>query len=115
MSDFGGFRQSVATALNAVPDVRGYAHRPSTIAVGDGWPLLSTLTRTQGTSFVAQWRVRVLLPQDEEAASAWLDDHWAPLFYALEPLGFIPQAAPVMLDAAGGGLYALEITMIAEE
>ena len=115
MSDFAGMRQALATALCAVPDVKGYAARPSTATPGDAWPLLSTLDRSAGDMFLANWRVRVILPQDEEQASAWLDDHWAALYYALEPHGFVQRAAPVMLAAAGGDLYALEITIVGEE
>lgn len=115
MSNFTGVRQSIATALNAVPDVTGYAHRPSTIAAGDAWPLLSTLDRSGGNGFLASWRVRVILPQDEDAASVWLDEHWAALFYALEPIAFVQRAVPVMLPAGGGDLYALEITLVGEE
>lgn len=112
---FATMRADVATRLSTVPDVTGHAHRPSTPAIGDAWPVLGPLDRKQGTAFQATWKVRVLLPQDEEAASTWLDDHWAPLFYALEPLGFISRAVPTLLAATGGDLYALEITLIAEE
>lgn len=108
-------RQIIAAALAAVPDVRGHAFRPATPAEGDAWPALGPLERQRGTAFVVQWRVRVLLPQDEEQASVWIDAHWDPLFYALEPHGFVQRAAPVMLAAGGSDQYALEITMIAEE
>ena len=110
-----GKRQQLATALTAVPDVTGHAHRPSTPAIGDAWPVLGPLTRQRGTAFLASWRIRVLLPQDEEAASVWMDEHWPPLFYALQPHGFIQQMAPVMLASTGGEMYALEITLTAEE
>lgn len=108
-------RREFASALATVPDVVGYAHRPTTAAPGDAWPLLGPLDRAGGTAFNATWRVRVVLPQDEEAASDWLDEHWAPLFYALAPHGYVSRAVPVMLAAAGGELYALEITLTAEE
>jgi len=108
-------RQAVASALGNVPDVRGFAYRPGTPAPGDVWPLLSFMDRAQGDAFVGTWRVRVLLPQDEEAASVWMDAHWDDLYYALKPLGYVQRMAPVLLAAAGGDLYALEITMIAEE
>jgi hypothetical protein len=109
------FRTDAAAALGTVPDVHGYSKRPSTPAEGNAWPLLGPLDRAQGTAFMATWLVRVILPQDEDAASAWLDVHWPLLFYALSPYGFVQRAVPVMLEAAGGNLYALEITMIAEE
>lgn len=108
-------RTAVASALSAVPDVHGYPHRPAAPAVGDAWPLLGNFVRQGGIAFLVTWRVRVLLPQEEEAASVWIDAHWDALFYALEPHGFVTTAAPVMLASGGGDLYALEITMTAEE
>lgn len=108
-------RHALAVALTAVPDVTGYPHRPSTMTPGDAWPVLGPLTRARGTAFNVQWRVRVLLPQEEEAASVWMDAHWDMLFYALEPHGFVSQSTPVMLAAGGGELYALEISLLAEE
>jgi hypothetical protein len=110
-----GKRQQIAAALDSVADVHGHEHRPSTMAVGDAWPLLGPLDRVRGTAFVATWRVRLILPQDEEAASEWLDEHWPPLFYALERHGSVTRAVPVMLPAGGGDMYALEITLLAEE
>jgi hypothetical protein len=108
-------RTAIASALSAVPDVKGHAHRPSTMTPGDAWPVLGPLTRAQGIAFTVQWRVRVVLPQEEEAASVWLDEHWDALFYALAPHGYVSQSAPVMLAAGGGELYALEISLLAEE
>ena len=112
---FTGKRQQVAAALSTVPDVHGYAYRPPSAAVGDAWPLLGPLDRQGGTAFLATWRIRVLLPQDEEQASVWMDEHWPALFYALEPHGFVQRGVPAMFAAAGGEMYGLEITMIAEE
>lgn len=112
---FSDKRQELASAVSAVHDVRGHVKRPSTPAEGDAWPVLGPLDRAQGTAFLVTWRLRVLLPQDEEAASAWIDAHWPYLFEALAPHGYIQRAAPVMLAAGGGELYAFEITMIAEE
>lgn len=115
MSNLTGKRRSLATALSDVAGVHGHMFRPAAAATGDAWPLLSTLTRAQGDAFGVQWRVRVVLPQDEEAASAWLDAHWDALFSALEPHGHVTSAMPAILVVAGGDLYALEITLLAEE
>lgn len=112
---FADTRQVLATVLSAVPGVTGHAHRPSTPAVGDAWPVLGPWLRGAGDGFLVTWRVRVMLPQDEEAASTWLDDHWPPLYYALKPCGHVQQGAPALLQSSAGDLYALEITMIAEE
>lgn len=108
-------RQQIASALSIVPDVRGHSKRPAPPAEGDGWPVLGPLDRQGGTSFTATWRVRIVLPQDEDAASEWIDSHWPDLFYALQPLAHVMRAAPIMLDGGGGQFYALEITMIGEE
>ena len=112
---FAAMRQTLASALDAVPGVRGHAKRPAPPAEGDAWPVLGPMDRAQGTAFLATWRVRVLLPQDEEQASVWIDEHWPALFYALEPHGFVQRAVPTMLATGGGDLYAFEITLIAEE
>lgn len=112
---FSAKRLELAAALTSVADVTGHATRPSTPAIGDGWPVLGPFVRQGGTAFLVTWRVRVMLPQDEDAASSWLDAHWDALFYALEPHGSVRQASPALLASAGGELYALEITMIAEE
>lgn len=110
-----GKREELAAVLAGVADVRGYAYRPSTPTIGDAWPLLGTLDRAAGTAFVAAWRVRVLLPQDEKAATDWLDAHWPDLFYALERVGSVDRATPIMLPSASGEQYAFEIILRAEE
>jgi hypothetical protein len=108
-------RQQIATALTGVPGMTGHPHRPSAPNAGDGWPVLGPINRAVGEAFNVTWRVRIVLPQDEVAASTWIDDHWEPLFYALEPIGFVGQAVPTLLATTGGELYALEITLLAEE
>lgn len=108
-------RVELAAALSGVPDVTGHERRPSAPAIGDAWPVLGPLDRAQGTAFLVTWRVRLVLPQDEDEASTWIDDHWPPLFYALEPLGSVRRAVPTMLTTSAGDLYALEITLITEE
>lgn len=112
---FAAGRLSLATALGAVPDVTGHVHRPSSPAIGDAWPVLGPWTRGAGDAFLVTWRVRVLLPQDEESASTWLDDHWPALYHALKPCGHVQQGAPTLLQSSGGDLYALEIILIGEE
>lgn len=108
-------RAEIAAALSKVPDVHATEHRPPVFAEGSAWPMLGPWKRSKGDAFDVQWRIRVVLPQDEEAASTWLDAHWDALFYALAPVGFVTTVTPVMLPAGGGDLYALEIVMNAEE
>lgn len=115
MSNITGKRRAIAAALDAVEGVVGHVFRPPGIGIGDAWPLLSTLARAQGDAFVVHWRVRVIPPQEEETASTWMDSHWDALFFALKPHGHITLAEPVLLAVGGGDLYALEITLLAEE
>lgn len=111
-------RNQLASALNAVPDVTGHAYRPDVLSEGDAWPILGRpgLTRDAGTAFKVTWLVRVVMPQDERAATRWWDARWPYLFEALSPIGLVLAADPVLLDAAPGpGLFAFEITLQAEE
>lgn len=112
---FSEKRAAIAAALSTVPDCTGHQRRPSAPAIGDAWPVWGGNKRAQGSAFLVAWRVRVLLPQDEDAASTWMDAHWDLLFYALEPCGFTTTALPVMLATTAGDMYALEITLTAEE
>lgn len=109
-----GDRQAIAAALSTATGVKGYAKRPTSTKPGDGWPLLSALDRADGLSFTVSWRVLVILPQDEVAASDWIDTHHEDLVDALEPVGFVDRLEPVKLDTGAGDQYALQITMRSE-
>lgn len=104
-------RDDFATALSSVDGVKGYAYRPTTVRVGDAWPLLSSYDRVEGVVFEVTWRVMVLLPQDERAASDWIDVHAEPLVDALQPLAFVDQLAPVTTSASSTDQLALQITL----
>jgi class 3 adenylate cyclase len=106
-----GDRQAIAAALSGVAGVRGYAYRPKTTKPGDAWPLLGRMDRAAGDAFTINWRVLVLLPQDEAAASEWIDSHVEQLVDALAPVGFVDPIEPVALGASGSDQYALQITM----
>ncbi|MER5703479.1 hypothetical protein ABT023_16260 [Micromonospora sp. NPDC002296] len=109
-----GARNDIEAALSTAPGVKGYAYRPITPRPGDGWPLLSALDRADGLAFTATWRVLVLLPQDERAASDWIDAHHEELVDALLPVGFVDRLEPVVLTAGPADQYALQITMRGE-
>lgn len=110
-----GKRAEIAAALAGVPGVHAYPYRPPAPTEGDAWPLFGPLDRDAGDAFVATWRVRVLMPQDEVAATDWLDAHWPALFEAVQRVGFVVRATPVMNPAAGVDQFAFEITFRAEE
>jgi hypothetical protein len=107
-----GKRQEIATALSGVPEVTGYPFRPTAANVGDAWPILGPLDRASGTAFTVTWLIRVLMPQDEEAASAWWDQHWPHLFEVLEVVGAVSRAYAVAL---ANDQLAFEIVLTAEE
>ncbi len=108
------YRAQVAVSLSTVDGVTGYARRPKATPVGAAWPLLASLDRGPGFTFAASWRVRVMLPQDEGAASDWIDGHATALAEALEPVGFVDRIEPVIIATSGGDQLALEITLRSE-
>lgn len=109
-----GDRKAIADALSTVTGVKGYAKRPTSTLPGDGWPLLSSLDRADGQAFTVTWRVLLVLPQDEIAASDWIDAHHEQLVDALLDVGFVDTIAPVKLETEAGNQYALQITMRSE-
>lgn len=109
-----GDRAAIAAALTTAPDVTGYAYRPTTPRPGDAWPLLGALDRADGLAFYVTWRVLVFLPQDERAASEWIDAHQEALVDALEPVGYVDRIEPALVNASGTDQLALQITMRGE-
>lgn len=115
MSGLAEQRAAIASALSPVPGVTGHVRRPATPNVGDAWPVLRGGTRAQGTAFIITWGVRVFTPQEEEAASEWWDAHWEHLFFALEPIGFVGDFEPVLIDTQAGSQLAFQIMLQTEE
>jgi len=109
-----GRRDEIAAALSTVTGVHGYAYRPAVPRSGDAWPLLGPLTRAAGMAFEVTWRVLVVLPSDERAASQWVDANYEAVVDALEPIGFVDQVEPVLLSTSAGDQQALQITMRGE-
>lgn len=109
-----GDRAAIAAALTAVDGVTGHTYRPTTARPGDAWPLLGALERAEASVFYVTWRVLVMLPQDERAASEWVDDRVGDLVDALQPHGFVDRIEPVALAASGSEQLGLQITMRSE-
>jgi hypothetical protein len=103
-------RDDFATALTTVIGVTGYAKRPKAPKVGDAWPLLSSIDRVDGLVYEDTWRVMILLPQDEIAASDWIDAHVEDLIGALTPVAIVDQLAPVTVTVSNADQLALQIT-----
>lgn len=113
-----GKRADLAAAIDTVPGVTGYPYRPTVPNTGDAWPLVGPIERDQPSGqFEVTWRMRIVLPADEAAASQWLDDHFLALWSALEDEGYITRAEPVSLSVGqpdNGSMYGFEITLRSE-
>jgi hypothetical protein len=111
-----GKRAEFAQAMSGVPDCNGYAFRPATPNIGDAWSVMGPADAAGGDAFLQTWGIRVILPEDEQAAAEWWDAHWPAIFYALKPVGSVRRTEPVTLPVQGGGdLLAVQITVVAEE
>jgi hypothetical protein len=118
MGYLDGARDAIAAALSTVAGVTGYSYKPVTPKAGDAWPLWAGGERGPGRSFQYTWRVLILLPKDERAASAWIDEHVEALVDAMEgasvddnDVGFVDRLDPVAVTAGGTDQLALQITM----
>lgn len=109
-----GDRAAIAAALSTMTGVKGYPYRPTTPRPGDAWPLLGQLRHAAGMAFEVTWRVMVFLPQDERAASDWVDSHYADVVDALLPVGFVDTAEPALMATNAGDQNVLLITMRSE-
>jgi hypothetical protein len=103
-------RAAIATALNTVSGVKGYAKRPIAIKAGDAWPLLARLDRGEGEAWEAQWRVIVLLPGSERDAVDAVDLLLPGVVAALDPVAFVDAAEPVVIATDAGDLPGLQIS-----
>lgn len=114
MSTVAAARQRLADAVGTAAGVTAYVRRPTTPKTGDAWPLWDGADRGDGGAFMLTYRVRVMLPQDEVAASEWIDAHLDGLYDAIEPAAYVESFRPVAITASGGEQYALDITVRSE-
>jgi len=105
-------RAELAQALSTVPDVQGFPKPPTAGNIGDAWPELGPATRAAGDAFMVTWAVRVLTPDDQDAAEDWWDEHWPPLYYALEHVASVQGFTKILLGTSAGDRLAYEITVM---
>lgn len=109
-----GKRAAFKAALDTVPGVKGYESRPSTAKPGDAWPLLGPGERDEAAGLFAwSWTVGILLPQDRDAADAWIDEHLDQLTRAIwtADLGFVEVASPANFGTETNYVYGLLLTV----
>jgi hypothetical protein len=112
-----GKRQDFAIALGLVDDVQGFAYRPASPKAGDAWPIFGGGERDDATGlFSHTWSAAVYLPQDERAASAWIDDHVDLLADTLAQRGvaYVDGFNPVNLGTDTSYIYGLLLTTRSE-
>lgn len=107
-------RTEIKAALDTVADVTGYAYRPTAPREFDAWPVLGALEHADGMAFYVTWRVLLLLPNDERAASYWVDGHAEALIEALTEVGYVDRLEPVLIPGEGGDRPGLQVEMRGE-
>jgi hypothetical protein len=99
------------TALDTVDGVTGYVKRPGSPKVGDAWPLWRGGDRDQQSGlFDDIWVLAVYLPQDEEAANAWIDAHTDAIVTAVRAILYIDGRVPANLGTDASPVKGLMIT-----
>lgn len=107
-----GQRAELAAILSDVAGVSAAAYRPRSLTAGSAWPQLVDLTRTaEVPDLAARWRVWVVLPAEEIAASVWMDDHVGPIDDALAEFGYVEQIEPVSIKTDAGDVNAVTFTI----
>jgi len=114
MSSIDVLRQELADALSTAAGIKGMTKRPTTPRTGDAWPIWDGAERGDGGAFMMSWRVRVFLPQDEVAASTWIDANLDALYDAITPVAYVESFRPVAVPASSGEQLALDITVRSE-
>lgn len=108
-------RADLAAAASTVAGVKGYPYRPPAPAAGDVWPLMGSMDRDPASGqFMALWRLVVMLPQAEQAASAWMDTHLWDLVDAVTPYGWVDRMNPAVLTTGAGDQMVVEIQLRGE-
>jgi hypothetical protein len=104
-------REDIAEALSTVSGVSGFSFRPRVIGPGSGWPLTVTLNRGPAQNFDRTWKVVVVLPSDERAASTWFDEKFQAISDALEyQAGYVESIEPGNVDTDSGVLPCMIFT-----
>lgn len=107
-------RDDIAAALATVGGVNGFPRRPRAPRPGDAWPLFQGSERDDDTGLWShKFTIGVMLPQDEAAADAWIDEHFESVAQAIEQagVGWVDQCDPANLGTETSPVYGLVINM----
>lgn len=106
-----GDREEIATALSTVDGLNGHPYRPRTMGPGTAYPLLGGLESQPPHDFEATWRVIVILPTGEIAASQFFDSHYQEIAESLEGFGYVTAIQPGRVETEAGDLEAMILTL----
>lgn len=105
-------RTDLAAILSGVEGLKGFRYRPTSLNAGDAWPLIESLDSPEAGAFQVTWRVVVILPADERAASDWFDTRWESVADALlDEFGVVDRIQPAAVDTEAGAVSALLFTV----
>lgn len=98
-------RTELAEAADALPFVpKGHPYFVQSTKPGTVWVRLERTDYPNPFGGVTFWNVVMVLPQGQEAAEKFLEEHQAPLVKALEPHLVITSVVPQRVDIPGAGI-----------
>jgi len=103
---------AIVQALEAVPDITGYADESPMMNAGDAIVQWATW-EAQGARllYTVTWKVFVVLGADPRTAVRFLDQHLVAILEAVDPLLYIVKVDRVQFPTAtAGNLLGIEIT-----
>lgn len=105
-------RELVAGILSELDNLTGFPYRSPDANAGDAWPLIERLDSPGGFNMQAVWRIIVVLPSDEIAASQWFDAKFQEVSDALnEKFGNVTQIEIGLLSTEVGTRNAMILTV----
>lgn len=109
-------RNALAVALAELDGVNGLEFVPMAPKVRDAWPVLESMERGPGLTFLTNWRILVWLGQDERTAQVLGDELLHTIAGALAPVAYVESGQFVTLaTTAAGDVFAIEFKVRCEE
>ena len=115
---FADRRAELKAAIDLVDELTGYEYRPASPRPGDAYPVMGPATKNPNfpIAFDVTWRIGVWLPQDEKAASDWIEENVLAIVEGLESSGaaFVEGFEPANFGTETNYVYGLLITTRSE-
>lgn len=112
-------RANLAAAVSSVGSVeglkiKGHEKRPTSEGPGDSWAIIGGYIPGRGRTVAVQWRLIVILGQDEIRAEKVFAELFWPVADAVRPLAVVDSAAAFMYPTEAGESYAAEFILRSE-